>query len=173
MVNNVYFKPIGTILQEACLISTAQLEVALYDLHYHQDLRLGEILALRGWIKQDTADFFAEQWRNLIQEQSIKKPIGYYLHQAALLNEADIQSILKEQKIIWMRFGSIAVLQGLIKQETLEFFLKTLFPEKYNISPFIGRKELNDNCPINTHKQKVFSEQNETEIDDEDIPWID
>ncbi|HEY9768904.1 MAG TPA: hypothetical protein V6C71_10480 [Coleofasciculaceae cyanobacterium] len=57
----VTFKPIGEILQEADLITSPQLEVALRDQNYYQDMRLGEILALRGWIKQDTADFFVQE----------------------------------------------------------------------------------------------------------------
>jgi hypothetical protein len=55
----ITFKPIGTILQEADLITPPQLEVALRDQAYYEDMRLGEILALRGWIRQDTADFLS------------------------------------------------------------------------------------------------------------------
>ncbi|GAB4538506.1 MAG: hypothetical protein Tsb0014_28200 [Pleurocapsa sp.] len=173
MKKNLNTKPIGKILQEACLVSKHQLEVALYDLDYYQDLRLGEILALRGWIKQDTVNFFVEQWNSLIKKQSIEYPLGYYLQQAALLNEAQIQSVLTEQKQIWMRFGAIAVLKGLIKQETIDFFLNNLFAEQSENSPFIGRKTINFNSRINTESSKNYLEKSNTEIDYEDIPWID
>ena len=58
----ITFKPIGEILQEAGLITSPQLQVALRDQTYYQDMRLGEILALRGWVGQETADFFAQEW---------------------------------------------------------------------------------------------------------------
>jgi hypothetical protein len=69
---------LGELLQAASLISAAQIEVALYDSYYYEHLRLGEILALRGWIGQKTADFFADRWWEL-QSQSETYPLGYYL----------------------------------------------------------------------------------------------
>jgi hypothetical protein len=173
MTKNIDVKPIGKILKEACLVSKSQLEVALYDLNYYQNLRLGEILVLRGWIKQDTVDFFAEQWNSLIREHYVTYPLGYYLQQAALLNETQIQSVLAEQKSLWMRFGAIAVLKGLIKQGTINFFLDNLFTEQSQSSPFIGRQKINYNTQINTEKSEASLSQKSTKIDYEDIPWID
>ena len=51
-------KPIGELLTSAGLISEGQLQTALYDQQAYQDMRLGEILATRGWLHQKTADFF-------------------------------------------------------------------------------------------------------------------
>jgi hypothetical protein len=118
-------KPIGEILREAGLIYEAQLEVALRDQAIYPDLRLGEILALRGWIKQQTVDFFAEEWSNLSGESS-KKPIGYYLKQAALLDEKQIKFILEKQQDIKFHFGALAVFQGWLPPTTLDFFLNYL-----------------------------------------------
>jgi hypothetical protein len=39
-----------------------------------------------------------------------------------------MNSILEEQKQIWVKFGAIAVLQGRLTQETVDFFLENLFP---------------------------------------------
>ena len=128
----ITYKPIGEILQEADLITAPQLEVALRDRVYNRDLRLGEILALRGWIKQDTADFFAEEWFKLIDRRT-EHPIGFYLKQAGLLEEKDIQEILTQQSKHSLRFGDTAVKQGLIKPNTVNFFLQNLFPSQlYN-----------------------------------------
>ena len=128
----ITFKPIGEILQEADLISVPQLEVALRDQVYNQNLRLGEILALRGWIKQDTADFFAQEWFKIINRR-IEHPIGFYLKQAGLLEEQDIKRILLLQNRHSLRFGDTAVKQGLIKPNTVNFFLQNLFPSQlYN-----------------------------------------
>jgi hypothetical protein len=48
--------------------------------------------------------------------------LDYYLQQAALLDEKQIKIILQEPKQLWVRFGSVAVLKGWLKQETLDFF---------------------------------------------------
>lgn len=125
----ITFKPIGEILQEAGLITSPQLEVALRDQIYYQDMRLGEIMALRGWIKQDTADFFVQEWYSLMNKR-IEHPIGFYLQQAGLLTEQDIKVILLEQKQHSLRFGDLAVKQGLIKPNTVNFFLQNLFPSQ-------------------------------------------
>ncbi|MEB3190526.1 MAG: hypothetical protein VKL42_09320 [Snowella sp.] len=70
MANDFCPKPLGLILREADLVTPAQIEVALQDQQYYQ-LPLGEILALHGWVHQETADFFAEQWPKLITEPTI------------------------------------------------------------------------------------------------------
>jgi len=127
----ITFKPIGEILQEAALITHPQLEVALRDQAYHEDMRLGEILALRGWIEQDTADFFVEDWFKLVNRR-IDRPIGFYLNKAGLLSESDIAVILREQHLNSLRFGDTAIKKGLIKQDTVNFFLQNLFPSQLN-----------------------------------------
>jgi hypothetical protein len=135
----ITFKPIGTILQEADLITTPQLEVALRDQAYYEDMRLGEILALRGWIKQDTADFFVQDWFKLVNNR-INHPIGFYLNKAGLLSESDIQRILKEQSTNSLRFGDAAIKQGLLKPNTVQFFLQNLFPSQLNNSRQISQE---------------------------------
>ena len=127
----ITFKPIGEILQEAALISHPQLEVALRDRAYYEDMRLGEILALRGWIKQDTADFFAEDWFKLVNRR-IDRPIGFYLNKAGLLSDSDIATILQEQHLNSLRFGDTAIKKGLLKPNTVNFFLQNLFPSQLN-----------------------------------------
>ena len=127
MTKTITFQPLGKTLKDAGLITASQIEVALYDQQYYKDLRIGEILAMRGWIEQNTADFFCEQWFYLIDRKQVK-PLGYYLKQAGLLTERDIQLILNEQKKQALRFGTTAVMSGLLKQQTMEFFLRNLFP---------------------------------------------
>ena len=146
----ITFKPIGEILQEADLISTPQLEVALRDQVYNRDLRLGEILALRGWIKQDTADFFVQEWFKIINSR-VEHPIGFYLRKAGLLEEDDVERILTLQNKHSLRFGDTAVKQGLIKPNTVDFFLQNLFPSQlYN-----SRKATSD---IQQQQEKITKE---------------
>lgn len=125
----ITFKPIGEILKEADLITSSQLEVALRDQIHYQDMLLGEILALRGWINQDTADFFVQEWFKLTNKR-IEHPIGFYLNKAGLLSKEDIQKILTEQHKHSLRFGDTAIQQGLLKPNTVNFFLQNLFPSQ-------------------------------------------
>lgn len=120
-------KPLGEILQEADLVSASQVKIALQDQEQYSELRIGEILSLRGWIKQETADFFAEHWHKLKTGEP-KQPLGQYLKQAALLDENQIQTIVCEQEQTNMKFGSLAVYKGWLKQTTVNFFLNALSP---------------------------------------------
>lgn len=152
----ITFKPIGTILQEADLITSPQLEVALRDQTYYEGMRLGEILALRGWIKQDTADFFVQDWFKLVNRK-IDHPIGFYFNKAGLLSESDIQNILREQHVNSLRFGDTAIKKGLLKPSTVNFFLQNLFPSQLH----------------NIHQSSQDKRQREDRITKDDITyWV-
>ena len=120
-------KPIGEILIEAGLIPIHQLEIALQE-QKHTGLKVGEILVLHGWIKQETVDFFAEQWSQLI-ESTDKQPLLYYFQQAKLLTDEQIEAIARLQKLKHKRtrFHHLAVEQGYLKRSTVDFFLAHLF----------------------------------------------
>lgn len=115
-------KLIGEILEEAGLVNSDQIAVALMEQSFYTHLKLGEILSLHGWVDQDIVDFFAEKIHSLPNNRIDR--IGEYLFQAGLLTEDDVKTILQEQKSSGIKFGSLAVLRGCIKQKTLDFFLK-------------------------------------------------
>ena len=165
MKNHRNSQPLGEILKTAGLVSDAQIQVALIDRQYNQDLRLGEILALRGWIEQQTADFFVEEWHYAI-EQPNKYPLGYYLEKSGLLTKKQINSILEEQKQLWIKFGEVAILQGLVEKTTVDFFLNNLCPAALLESPFINKR--NVDRTIAPEDRKTITPTNL-----EDIPWID
>ncbi len=135
-------KPLGAILRQAGLVSSARIETALQEQTQYQDMKIGEILALRGWIKQETADFFVQKWPTLVTQQrkQRKQPLGYYLKEAALLDEDQISTLISEQqqKSPWIRFGALAVFKGWLKLTTVDFFLEYLFPEFASDSAFIS-----------------------------------
>ncbi len=117
--------PLGAVLQQAGLISAAQVQQALKQQQQtNSNLKIGEILARQGRINSKTADFFAEQWFNLPKQP--KQLIGQYFKQAALLNESQIQAILNEQKQTQQKFGELAIAKGWLKQTTVDFFLRYL-----------------------------------------------
>jgi hypothetical protein len=134
---SIQTKLLGTILQEADLISSFQLASALKNQVQYPDLRIGEILAQKGLIKPETADFFVQDWSKIVMQPE-KNALGYYLQQAAILNSEQIDIILAEQKSTGIRFGTVAVFQGFLKSTTLDFFLGHLFPEEIHKSPFIN-----------------------------------
>lgn len=117
-------KRLGLILVEAALLTPAQLDVALNN-QKHFDYLIGEVIALHGWIKKETIDFFAEHWFELVSSPN-PLPIGHYLQMASLLEQKQIDEILVEQKKLGLRFGAMAVLKGWIKQETMDYFLLNL-----------------------------------------------
>ena len=120
-------KPLGELLAEAGLVSIHQIEIALQEQKNH-DLRFGEILAAHSWIRQQTADFFAEKWSSIIQKQATR-PLVFYLYAAALLDKKQILLLKQRQKQenVKIRLHSLAVEQGYVKQQTIDFFLRYLF----------------------------------------------
>jgi hypothetical protein len=53
-------KPLGAYLIEAGLLSEAQVQVILAD-QLATDMKFGEIVAVRGWVKQQTIDYLMEK----------------------------------------------------------------------------------------------------------------
>ncbi len=117
--------PIGKLLHNAGLISEKQLENALNIQAKYTKMKLGEILVLQEGLKPKTIDFFVNRWSK-IKTEGRQFPIGYYLKNADLLKEEEIQSILTEQKQNQLKFGTLAVQKGWLKQNTIDFFLDTL-----------------------------------------------
>ncbi len=144
MSKNYSIKPVGEVLKQAGLVSAEQVEIALKTQQEQGNRRLGEILVLQGWLKQETADFFAEEWWSLLNQKQ-KKPLGYYFEKAGLLDAAQIRDILNEQKQKAILFGELAIKKGWITPVTLNFFLQHLYsalsladePEQLNtLRPF-------------------------------------
>lgn len=144
MVKGQSKQRLGSILQEAKLITAYQVETALKEQKNHPQRRLGEILAEKGWVKQQTADFFAEEWEKVIQQAQEGTPqsLGYYLREAGLIDDHQLRAILAEQGQgrMWMRIGALAVLKGWLNQTTVDFLLQHLHPDKAGDSPFLKAK---------------------------------
>lgn len=125
--NSQSHKPLGEILVEAGLVSIHQIEIALREQKQY-NCQIGEILANHNWIKQQTADFFAEKWPGLLGKQPTR-PLAFYLFAAGLLDKQQLL-VLKQQQTQTKsesRLHSLAVEQGIVKQVTVDFFLRHLF----------------------------------------------
>lgn len=176
---------IGELLLKTGLINSSQLQVALMEKDIYTHLRLGEILALHGWLSQETIDFFVEEWPKLSQDKE-KHPIGFYLKKARLLTEEQIQQILKEQWQTSYRFGALAVLNGWVKQETVNFFLQYINPNALKESTRIEKATLSGVqrtkvTNLKSHKQRIENTQKnaidpedlaEINLDSDEINWI-
>lgn len=126
MAKTIIVKPLGLVLCKAGLVSSEQVETALKESSILPKYRIGEILAIRGLIKPQTADFFAEIWPDILMTKK-QQPLGQYLQEASLINEQQIARVLKIQSHnSTKKFGKIVVEQGLISQATLDFFLDHL-----------------------------------------------
>ena len=123
-------QPLGEILIEAGLVSIHQIEIALQEQKARQ-LKIGHILANHGWIKSETADFFAEKWSSLIEKRP-NRPLALYLFAAALLNREQLLVLKQQQQQANFKteLHSLAVKQGYVKRETVNFFLKHLYEVK-------------------------------------------
>jgi hypothetical protein len=148
-------RKIGELLYAADLISIAQLETALYEQTQFETMLLGEILAFHGWISQTTADFFGSQWHEAVTK-SVKNTIGSYFQSAGLLEATTIDRLLEEQKHTGMRLGALAVLNGYLKQGTLDFFLQQLFPARVGEPPY---------------QRSTYPGEQAKDAEDE-IPWV-
>lgn len=126
--------PIGQILQQAGLISENQLNLALQNQQIpgYEELKVGEILALRGWVKQETLDFFTSRWQQIIstiKDNTHRANLGVYLVEANLLTEEQVAEIIQQQKQSKISFSRLVVEKGYLKQQTLDFFLQNLSTE--------------------------------------------
>lgn len=117
-------QPLGAVLQQAGLVSAAQVSLALQEQTINQH-RLGDLLCEHGWLHKPTAHFFAEQWPTLFHDPDLL-PIGQYLCQAHLLTDTQIDYLLEQQNLTQLRFGVLAIANGWIKLKTLNFFLTHL-----------------------------------------------
>ncbi|MGK7912272.1 MAG: hypothetical protein AB4050_12465 [Synechococcus sp.] len=118
---------IGELLQKAGLVTPTQIEIALMEQETCTQQLLGDIIAERGWIKSETVDFFIRRFPN-IHRESFRFPLGRYLKDASLLDTAQIGCILQAQSrsLRPVMFGTLAVSQGYVKQETIDILLQQL-----------------------------------------------
>jgi hypothetical protein len=61
MMQTPEIKKLGSYLVDAGLVTLAQIDVALNDQAFMDDMRIGDILVTRGWIKQQTLDFVIDK----------------------------------------------------------------------------------------------------------------
>lgn len=124
MNNVINQKLLGVLLQDAHLISDFQIQIALIDQQAY-GMRLGDVLVLHGWLKQQTIDFFINHWNNLMKcgrDYSLEN----CLEDAGLLTKQQIELIRQEQTRTKRSFETIAVQKRWVKPQTIDFFQSAL-----------------------------------------------
>ena len=172
-------KPIGEVLIEAGLLSDSQVAIALQEQRSNSQFLFGEIVALKGWLKRDTVNFFVREWQDIVSQRK-KQPIGYYFRQAGLVDEEQILAILQEHQATGIRFGTVAVFQGFLSAQTLEFFLESLYPQsssklvskkhRYLTQRRNSRSEATP--PVQSFSKPVLQVARDLNQAEEEIVWI-
>jgi len=170
--------PLGRLLCEADLISVSHLEVALRDQKDYSDLRLGEILTLRGWLKAKTVSFLIHEYPELLA-QDRKLLIGECLSKAGLLTEEQIEELLIEQKWREARFGKLVVQYGWLKPKTVDFFANSLTQpvkpvEKVKSDLLKEIEAVLKSCQLNRKQCYIFKDflGNHRDLDTEEVAGL-
>ena len=153
-------QPLGELLVSAGLISADQLRLALHNqtIPGYENFRIGEILSLRGWVKQDTCDFFATRWPELLRNLSAseRQKIGFYLLEARLLTPQQKIKILEIQQYRNALFGQIAATQGFVKQQTVDFFVTQLMASTQSQSKGSAKVTQSQLSATSLHKAEQY-----------------
>ncbi len=83
-MSQLEIKRLGSYLIDAGLVSPAQIDVALNDQEFMDNMRLGDILVTRGWIKQQTLDYLIEKIVDPEQQRARQSVL-----QAAMVTRSD------------------------------------------------------------------------------------
>jgi hypothetical protein len=145
-------KLMGQYLVEAELITSEQLQDAL-DQQKTISIPLGQILSIKGWVKQGTLEFFIDRVINPERQvqvlektaQPVKRTgpvksmspgrlsahLGTFLIDAELITEHQLEIALSEQKMNTLPIGQILSGNGFVKQQTIEYLMqKVVIPER-------------------------------------------
>jgi len=82
-------KPIGSYLVEAGLLTQAHVDVALVD-QAATGMRFGDILVLRGWIKEQTIEYLMKKIIVPEREATARKPLARLETQQEIPKRSDI-----------------------------------------------------------------------------------
>ncbi|MEM8715694.1 MAG: WecB/TagA/CpsF family glycosyltransferase, partial [Cyanobacteria bacterium P01_G01_bin.4] len=127
----------------AGLLTEEQLDVARSQQQDHSHLTLAEIVSVRGWLTKQTVDFFVERLPSLKRDMR-QQPLGDYLVAADLLDDAQLAALLWESRQETLQqdghqrdshreerrcIGDLAVQNGWLTRQTVDFFLAEVAPE--------------------------------------------
>ena len=150
------FKPMGQYLVEAELITSEQLQEAL-DQQKTIAIPLGQILSIKGWVKQGTLEFLMDRVIAPERQAQFQEPpakpvkaesegqtslskrlaaghfahLGEFLIDAELITEHQLETALIEQKTTTLPIGQILSGKGFMKQQTIEYLMdKVVLPAR-------------------------------------------
>lgn len=126
---------IGQLLKEAGIIAQPQLDLVLANqrMPVYSEMRLGELLMLRGWVSEQTMSFFVFRWSEIIREAKTGKrkvKLGQCIYEADLITREQVLALLREKKASKTDPYSLMLAHGYISQKTMNYFIKNLFHTK-------------------------------------------
>ena len=127
---------IGELLLKAGIVTSKEINIASMVQDVYPKEKFGKILIDRGLVKPQTIDFFLQRFP-LIHRELHHPPIGHYLQEAGVMDEARVARVLKLQKQspLPVKFGHMAASEGFVNQLTVDIILvqtKDRFPIKKN-----------------------------------------
>jgi exopolysaccharide biosynthesis WecB/TagA/CpsF family protein len=140
--------PLGELLQQAGLLSPQEIRYFLQLQSAHQQYRFGEILVEQKKLRQETINFFVDDFPQLVKSNDVSHNLrlGDYLGNAGLLDRYQIDDILKLQSQTSQKFGQIILKKGLVNSQTLNWFVnlqheltQTTTPQKFSYSSKINK----------------------------------
>lgn len=117
--------PVGTLLAEAGFLTEWEIQEVLQQQQRNPQQRFGDILVQQGKLSAQTIDFLVEDLP-FLKNVYPRRPLGHYFKSAGLLDDSQIDFLLKKQRQAHRRFGEEVVNRGILPQTTVEFFLKEL-----------------------------------------------
>lgn len=112
--------PIGFTLQRAGLISPEQLVQVREIQAQSRHVLFGEVLVERGWLSQQTVDFFAERLPKLVNLRD-QLPESHYLELSGLVDPDSLALLNQEQRQTNQSLFDLAVHRGVLAETTAEF----------------------------------------------------
>ncbi len=125
---------------------------------------LGIIFFWPWWIIKGISQEEKGYFQKLLLLKS--KPIGNLLQKAGLMTETEVEKILEDQRINHHRkFGEIAVMMEIIKQETVDFFVEIFHKQsRYNHRKPIGEYLKSAGLLSQEEIKSILEEQPQTSL---------
>lgn len=118
--------PLGEILLRAGLLSSSELNLVL-DIQKEKkyQVKIGEIITDLGLLSSETINFFTDSLPRIIHLKEVL-PLGYYLQQAHLISEKEINLLIEKQKNANPRklIGQLIIENNDISQQTINWFIE-------------------------------------------------
>lgn len=119
----MYSLPIGELLHETGLISKPQLmQVLEIQKTSSSSYRLGDLIAEQGWLPSETIDFLRSDLPTIVESKQYLR-LGELLVGARILQEEQLDRLLKNRSTNRQRLGQVIIKEGWVNPKTVNWFV--------------------------------------------------